>query len=340
MAKEYIVIPMGDPAGIGPEITVKSASKKEAYAHANPVVVGDLAILKKAAAVDKIQVEFKEIINDDLASGDYRPGVVNVIDLNNIDLDTFTYGQVQKQCGQAAYDYIKKANDLCVSGQAAAMTTTTINKEALRAAGIKQLGHTDILSVLTHTKNPLTMFQVHDLRVFFYSKHVALRKACDLITKEGIEKYVKMMIDALDTMGIENPHVAVAGLNPHCGEDGLFGDEEVKYIKPAIKELQAEGIDVTGPVAAQSVFYQALHGRYDGVLSLYHDQGHIATETIDPNLTVSVTHNLPYLRTSVDHGTAFDIAGKGIASEVSLDEAFQTAAKYATAFKQKAQARK
>lgn len=338
MAKEYIVIPMGDPAGIGPEISVKSASKEEAYKVANPVVVGDLKILRKAAAVDKIQVDFKVIKH--LRDGDFRPGIVNVIDLDNVDLDSFEYGKVQKQCGRAAYEYIKKCNDLCVSGEAAAMTTTTINKEALRAAGIKQLGHTDILSALTHTKDPLTMFQVHDMRVFFYSKHVALRKACDLISKEGIKKYVHLMVDALDTMGIENPHVAVAGLNPHCGEDGLFGDEEVKYIAPAIKELQDEGVDVVGPVAAQSVFYQALHGKYDGVLSLYHDQGHIATETVDPNLTVSVTHNLPYLRTSVDHGTAFDIAGKGIASEVSLDEAFKVAAKYATAFKKKAQSRK
>lgn len=338
MVKEYIVIPMGDPAGIGPEISVKSASKKQAYDVANPVVVGDLKILQKAAQADKIDVDFKVI--EHLADGDYRPGVVNVIDLGNVDLSTFAYGKVQAQCGQAAYEYIKKCNDICMSGEAAAMTTTTINKEALRAAGIKELGHTDILSKLTHTQNPLTMFQVHDMRVFFYSKHVALRKACELITKEGIKKYVHLMDDALDTMGIENPHVAVAGLNPHCGEGGLFGDEEVKYIEPAIKELQAEGVDVTGPVAAQSVFYQALHGRYDGVLSLYHDQGHIATETVDPSLTVSVTHNLPYLRTSVDHGTAFDIAGKGIASEVSLDEAFQVAAKYATAFKKKAQARK
>lgn len=329
--KKYIVIPMGDPAGIGPEITVKLLAKKTAYQIANPVVVGDLKVLKKAAQIDQKNVSFKKICY--VEDGNYKPGIINVIDLNNINLSTFEYGKVQAQCGRAAYEYIKKANDLCISGEAAAMTTTTINKEALRAAGIKQLGHTDILSFLTHTKSPLTMFQVHRMRVFFYSKHVSLRRACDLITKSGIKKYVYMMINALDILGINNSHVAVAGLNPHCGEGGLFGDEEVKYIAPAIKELQDEGIDVIGPVAAQSVFYQALNGRYDGVLSLYHDQGHIATETVDPNLTVSVTFNLPYLRTSVDHGTAFDIAGKGIASEVSLEEAYKTAAKYAFAFK-------
>ncbi|TLQ51379.1 4-hydroxythreonine-4-phosphate dehydrogenase PdxA [Lacticaseibacillus casei] len=331
MSKEFIVIPMGDPAGIGPEIVVKSLSKLTAYDDANLVVVGNKKILEMAAQADKITVSFNVI--KELSDGNYNPGIINLINIDNVDLSTFEYGKVQAQCGQAAYDYIKEANRLCVEGGAAAMTTTTINKEALKAAGINTLGHTDILSSLTGVKNPLTMFQVHSLRVFFYSKHVALRKACDLITKEGIEKYVHLMIDALQTLGVEKPHVACAGLNPHNGEHGLFGDEEVKYITPAIKELQSQGVDVTGPVGADSVFYQALRGRYDGVLSLYHDQGHIATKTVDPDLTVSVTHNLPYLRTSVDHGTAFDIAGKGIASEVSLDEAIRVAAQYASAFK-------
>lgn len=332
--KEYIVIPMGDPAGIGPEITVKMLSNASAYDNAKPVVIGDLNILKDAAKISQLSdVKFKSIKK--LNNGIYEPGYINVIDLQNIDMSTFEYGKVQAQCGKAAYEYIKEANRLCVEGEAAAMTTTTINKEALVAAGVKQLGHTDILTNLTGIKDPLTMFQVHDLRVFFYSKHVSLRKACDLISKEGIKKYVHMMIDALNTLGFDNPKVAVAGLNPHCGEHGLFGTEEVDYIIPAIKELKNEGIDVAGPIAAQSVFYQALHGRYDGVLSLYHDQGHIATETIDPNLTISVTHNLPYLRTSVDHGTAFDIAGKGIANPVSLEEAYKVAAKYASAFRNK-----
>ncbi|WP_028983373.1 4-hydroxythreonine-4-phosphate dehydrogenase PdxA [Sporolactobacillus terrae] len=331
MSKEYVVIPMGDPAGIGPEIVVKSLNKSTAYNDANLVVVGDRNILKKAAEIDKIDIKINPI--KDLADGDYRPGIINLIDLHNVEMSTFEYGKVQAQCGQAAYDYIKESHRLCIEGGAAAMTTTTINKEALKAAGINTLGHTDILSSLTDVKDPLTMFQVHKLRVFFYSKHVSLRKACDLITKEGIKNYIHRMVDALHTMGVDKPHVAVAGLNPHCGEHGLFGDEEVKYITPAVEEVKSEGVDVTGPIGADSVFYQALHGRYDGVLSLYHDQGHIATKTVDPDLTVSFTHNLPYLRTSVDHGTAFDIAGKGIAREVSLDEAIRLAAKYASAFK-------
>lgn len=332
MSKEYIVIPMGDPAGIGPEITVKSLAKSDVYEKAKPVVVGDRKILEKAANIDKAKVKINVIEN--LSDGGYKPGIINLIDLDNVDMNDFEYGKVQAQCGQAAYDYIKEANRLCIEGGAAAMTTTTINKEALKAAGINTLGHTDILSSLTGVKNPLTMFQVHKLRVFFYSKHVSLRQACDLINKEGIERYAHLMVDALHTLGVKEPHIAVAGLNPHCGEHGLFGDEEVKYISPAVESLKASGVDISGPIGADSVFYQALRGKYDGVLSLYHDQGHIATKTVDPDLTVSFTHNLPYLRTSVDHGTAFDIAGKGLASEVSLDEAVRLAAKYASAFKQ------
>ncbi|BDR60951.1 4-hydroxythreonine-4-phosphate dehydrogenase PdxA [Lactobacillus xylocopicola] len=331
MEREYIVITMGDPAGIGPEEVVKSLSKPEIHQNAKVLVVGDKRILENISKIVKSDIKIN-VINAP-AEGDYRAGVLNLIDLDNIDMNTFEYGKVQAQCGQAAYEYIEKANDLCMHDGVAAMVTTTLNKEALQQAGITTLGHTDILAKLTGITDPLTMFQVQNMRVFFYSKHLALRKACDLITKDGIKNYVHLMIDALGTMGIENPHVAVAGLNPHAGDGGLFGDEEIKYITPAIKELQAAGINVSGPIAADSVFYQANMGKFDGVLSLYHDQGHIATKTVDPDLTVSFTHNLPYLRTSVDHGTAFDIAGQGIAREKSLDEAIRLAAVYAGDFR-------
>lgn len=331
MEREYIVITMGDPAGIGPEEVVKSLDKPEIHQKAKVLVVGDKKILESVKQIVKSNIEINVIKKP--SEGKYQAGILNLIDLDNIDMSTFEYGKVQAQCGQAAYDYIERANELCMKEGVSAMVTTTLNKESLQKAGITTLGHTDILAKLTEIKNPLTMFQVQKMRVFFYSKHVPLRKACDLITKEGIKKYVNLMIDALGTMGITNPHVAVAGLNPHAGDGGLFGDEEIKYITPAIKELQEQGINVSGPIAADSVFYQANMGKYDGVLSLYHDQGHIATKTVDPDLTVSFTHNLPYLRTSVDHGTAFDIAGKGIAREKSLDEAIRLAAVYAGDFR-------
>lgn len=333
MTKPVVALTMGDPAGIGPEITVKSLAKKEVNDYANIVVVGDLDVLEDINQVIGADVTFKAIEN--VSDADFSEGIINVFDLDNIDMDTFKLGVVSKEAGQAAYDYIERGHELCASGEADVMATTTINKESLNAAGITLLGHTSILQHLNNLEeDPLTMFEVENLRVFFYSKHVSLRQACDLITKEGIKEYVHLSHDALVKLGIEDPLIAVAGLNPHNGEHGLFGDEEVNFIIPAIEELQSEGeVNVVGPIGADSVFHMALQGRFDGVLSLYHDQGHIATKTYNHDLTISITHGLPYLRTSVDHGTALDIAGKGIASEISLDEAVRLAALYGPKFR-------
>lgn len=332
MSREFIVIPMGDPAGIGPEIVVKSLAKSDIQEEAKLVVIGDRKILQKAVEICNVDLEINVISSP--KDGNYKPGVLNLLDLDNIDMDKFSYGEVQAQCGQAAFDYIKTATDLCLSGEVIAMATTTINKEAFKAAKIDYIGHSEILEDLTNTKNPLTMFQVKNLRVFFYSKHVSLHKACEIISYEGIQELYYKSRDALHMLGIENPKIAVAGLNPHSGEHGLFGTEEVDFVIPAIEDLQKKGESVYGPIGADAVFYQALHGKYDGVLSLYHDQGHIATKMVDFHRTVSFTHNLPFLRTSVDHGTAFDIAGQGIASEVSLDEAIRYASIYAAKFRE------
>lgn len=333
MNKEYVVVPMGDPAGIGPEIVVKSFAKEGIFKEANILVVGDAKILEQANNICNTNLEINVV--EDIKDGKYTNGTLDVIDLDLINMDTFKFGEVSAECGRASLAYIEKSADLCMNGDAVAMATTTINKESLAAAGIDELGHTNMLARITGVEDPLTMFQVQDLRVTFYSKHVSLKEACDLISKEGIKEYVLRTIDSLDTMGVEDPEVAVAGLNPHNGEHGLFGTEEVDSIIPAIEELQAEGVKVYGPIGADSVFYQALTGKYDGVLSLYHDQGHIATKMVDFHKTISITHDLPFLRTSVDHGTAFDIAGTGIASEESLDEAIRLAATYAHAFKVK-----
>lgn len=331
MKKENVVVTMGDPAGIGPEIVCKSFAKPEVFAEANVAVVGDLGVLKLANEICKTNLLFNPITS--FSQGKFEPGTLDVFDLDNINLSTFKWGKVSAECGQAAYDYIKKAYELCRDDEAVAMATTTINKEALSEAGIKQLGHTDILQDLTGVQTPLTMFEVKNLRVTFYSKHLSLKDACDAITKESIKEYTLKTIDALKTMGIENPSVAVAGLNPHCSDGGLFGHEEIDSIIPAIEEMQAEGVNVHGPIGADSVFHQALMGKYDGVLSLYHDQGHIATKMVDFDRTISITHGLPFLRTSVDHGTAFDIAGTGVADEISLDEAIRLACHYASRFK-------
>ena len=234
--------------------------------------------------------------------------------------------------GKAAFAYIKKSIELAMNGEADAVATTSINKEALRAAQIPFIGHTEIFGALTGTPDPLTMFETNGLRVFFLTRHKSLRDMLDDIKKDKIKDCVKECLEALKRLGVTEGTMAIAGLNPHCGEHGLFGWEEVNEITPAVEELQAEGYPVVGPIGADSVFHQAAIGRYNSVLSLYHDQGHIATKTLDFDRTISITNGMPILRTSVDHGTAFDIAGKGIVSEISMAEAILLAAKYAPFF--------
>ena len=328
--KPLIAVPIGDPAGVGPEITVKSIALKEVFDAARCIVVGDRKIIENAVKITGVNLKVNVV--DDPAEGDYSEGVLNLIDLDNIDMDKFEFGKVQGMCGKAAYEYIAKSVELANSRKADAVATTPINKEALRAGGINFIGHTEIFGALTNTPDPLTMFEVRGLRVFFLTRHVSLRKACDMITKERIIDYVVRCTEALKRLGVEGGTMAIAGLNPHSGEHGLFGDEEVKEVYPAVEELKKMGYDVAGPIGADSVFHLALKGKFNSVLSLYHDQGHIATKTLDFERTIAITNGMPILRTSVDHGTAFDIAGKNLVSEVSMADAILLAAKYSPNF--------
>ena len=325
-----IAIPMGDPAGVGPEIVVKTAVSKEILDLCDLVVIGDKNVLEKAIEICQVDLKIHTIKN--VEEGKYEKGILNVIDLENVDMNTLEYGQVQGMCGKAAFEYIKKCVELAMEHKVDAIATTPINKESLKAGNINYIGHTEILGDLSNSRDPLTMFEVDNMRVFFLTRHMSLRKACDAITKERVLEYIERCTKALKQLGVSGK-MAVAGLNPHSGEHGLFGDEEVKEITPAIEEAQKLGYDVVGPVGADSVFHQALQGRYAAVLSLYHDQGHIATKTYDFERTIAITLDMPFLRTSVDHGTAFDIAGKGIVSAVSMIEAVKLAAKYAPNFK-------
>ena len=325
-----IAIPMGDPAGVGPEIVVKTAVSKEILDLCDLVVIGDKNVLEKAIEICQVNLKIHTIKN--VEEGKYEKGILNVIDLENVDMNTLEYGQVQGMCGKAAFEYIKKCVELAMEHKVDAIATTPINKESLKAGNINYIGHTEILGDLSNSRDPLTMFEVDNMRVFFLTRHMSLRKACDAITKERVLEYIERCTKALKQLGVSGK-MAVAGLNPHSGEHGLFGDEEVKEITPAIEEAQKLGYDVVGPVGADSVFHQALQGRYAAVLSLYHDQGHIATKTYDFERTIAITLDMPFLRTSVDHGTAFDIAGKGIVSAVSMIEAVKLAAKYAPNFK-------
>ena len=332
MEKPIIAVTMGDPAGIGPEIVAKSIADKATFDVARCIVIGDKKVMEKA--IEIVGADLKVNVVESPADGDYSYGVLNMIDLDNIDMSRFEYGKINAMCGQAAFDYIKKSIEITMDKQADAVATTPINKESLHAAEVDFIGHTEIFGALTGTADPLTMFETNGLRVFFLTRHKSLRDMLDDIKKDRIIDYVERCTEALRRLGVKEGTMAVAGLNPHSGEHGLFGWEEVKEIAPAVEELKERGFNVAGPVPADSVFHQAAQGRFNSVLSLYHDQGHIATKTLDFDRTISITNGMPILRTSVDHGTAFDIAGKGIAGAVSMEEAIRLAAKYAPFFKQ------
>lgn len=332
MEKPIIAVTMGDPAGIGPEIVAKSFADKATFDVARCIVIGDKKVMEKAIKI--VGADLKVNVVESPADGDYSYGVLNMIDLDNIDMSRFEYGKINAMCGQAAFDYIKKSIEITMDKQADAVATTPINKESLHAAEVDFIGHTEIFGALTGTADPLTMFETNGLRVFFLTRHKSLRDMLDDIKKDRIIDYVERCTEALRRLGVKEGTMAVAGLNPHSGEHGLFGWEEVKEIAPAVEELKERGFNVAGPVPADSVFHQAAQGRFNSVLSLYHDQGHIATKTLDFDRTISITNGMPILRTSVDHGTAFDIAGKGIAGAVSMEEAIRLAAKYAPFFKQ------
>lgn len=327
--KPIIGVSLGDPAGIGPEIVAKTFVDREVLEISRPFLVGDARIMEKAIAITGVDARLNLI--EDPSEGDYSPGVINMKDLKNINIDEFQFGQVSAMCGQAAYEYVEDVVQLAMAGKVDAIATTPINKEAFHAAEVPFIGHTEILEELSGVKDPLTMFEVRDLRVFFLSRHLSLRKACDAVTYDRVLEYIERCTEAMKRLGVTGT-LAVAGLNPHSGENGLFGDEEVNHVTPAVEEARRRGFDVKGPIGADSVFHQALQGRYAAVLSLYHDQGHIATKTYDFERTISITNSMPFLRTSVDHGTAFDIAGMNIASAVSMIEAVKLAAKYAPHF--------
>jgi len=330
MKKPIIAITLGDPSGIGPEITVKALRRPEIYKACRPLIIGDSAVLQKAAGFCGIDLRIRKVKTP--REGMYAAGAADVLDMPNVDMEKLQIGTIQAMAGKAAFDYIEKSIALAMEREVDAVVTNPINKEALRMAGIEYIGHTEAFGALTGAGDPLTMFEVRGLRVFFLTRHVSLRRACDLVTKERIMDYIERCTDALERLGVTEGTMAVAGLNPHSGEHGLFGDEEMTAVSPAVEEMKSRGFRVEGPIGADSVFHLALTGKFNSVLSLYHDQGHIATKTLDFERTIAITNGLPFLRASVDHGTAMDIAGKNLASETSTVEAILIAAKYSPYF--------
>jgi 4-phospho-D-threonate 3-dehydrogenase / 4-phospho-D-erythronate 3-dehydrogenase len=324
--RPVLAVTMGDPAGIGPEIAVRALLAPEVRDCSRSFLIGDARVFERALSVCGLSASLNRIAGPEAIAD--RDGVIDVVHQDTADPRVLQMGKVQALGGEAAYAAIRTSIELAMAGRIAGVATTPINKESLKAAKIPFIGHTEMFAEHTGAREEMTMFTISGLKIFFLTRHLSLIDACRQITRDrtlsGIEKAMK----ALHQLGIDTPHLAVAALNPHGGEDGLFGREEMDAIKPAIEAARSRGMHVSGPVPADSVFHMARIGRYDAVLSLYHDQGHIAAKMMDFEKTVSVTLGLPILRTSVDHGTAFDIAGTGRASAVSMIEAIKVAAEY------------
>jgi 4-hydroxythreonine-4-phosphate dehydrogenase len=318
---------MGDPAGIGPEICVAALLAPEVREASRSFIIGDARMLEKALAVRGLKARLNRIDGPEALAD--QPGVIDVLHQDSADPSVLRMGEVQALGGQAAFAAIKSSIDLAMAGRVDGVVTAPINKESLKAANIPFIGHTEMFAEYTGATEEMTMFTILGLKIFFLTRHLSLAQACASITVPKVTKGIEQSLKALHQLGLDDPHLAVAALNPHGGEDGMFGREEIEGIKPAIAAARAKGYRVSGPVPADSVFHLARIGRYDAVLSLYHDQGHIAAKMMDFEKTVSVTLGLPVLRTSVDHGTAFDIAGTGKASAVSMIEAIKVAAEYA-----------
>jgi 4-hydroxythreonine-4-phosphate dehydrogenase len=325
--KPLIAVTAGDPAGIGPEIALKAVADPGVRQVCRPLVIGDAGFMRDTAR--SMTLAHVNAVKS-VADARFEPGTVDVLDTPATDLSRLMPGRVQAEAGRAALAWVRRAAGLALAGEVDALCTAPLNKEAVVASGLTGFrGHTEFLGEMCGVPDPLTMFVVDGLKILFLTRHVSLSEAVASVTSARIERFIPLADRALRDIGIESPRIAVAGLNPHSGEGGLFGDEEAREILPAVNRARERGFDVTGPVPADAVFYQARKGKFDAVVSLYHDQGHIAAKTLGFERTVSVTLGLPFVRTSVDHGTAFDIAGRGIASEVSMKEAVKVAAQYA-----------
>ncbi|MBN2355220.1 4-hydroxythreonine-4-phosphate dehydrogenase PdxA [candidate division KSB1 bacterium] len=325
MTKPLIGISMGDPAGIGPEIVLKALQDDRVRNAATPVLFADAAALRQAMTLTGIEMAVRTVED----SKDLNPDEKTLLLVaGDVLTEPVPWGKVDGRCGQAAFACMRTAIEWVQRGWLTAIATAPINKQSLQAGGVPFIDHTAMLAHFTGVADPMTLFMVDRLRIFFLTRHISLRQVADALTVEGVEKGLRRCELCMQQLGVAQPKVALAALNPHGGEDGLFGEEEMNVLTPAVALARSHGINAVGPVPADAVFSQCLQGYYDAVLSLYHDQGHIAAKTYDFHRTISLTMGLPFLRTSVDHGTAFDVAGRNIADATGMVEAILAAAEY------------
>ncbi len=326
---KIIGITMGDPASIGPEITAKALSDPAVYERCRPLVVGDVSVMEEALNITGLDKTLKIHGIKDVSEALFQYGTIDVYDMEAVDIRQLKRGQVSVMAGNAAFQYVKKVIELAMEHKVDATVTNALNKEAMNLAGHHFSGHTEIYAEYTNTSKYTMMLAHENLRVVHVSTHVSLREACDRVKKDRVLEVIRIAHQACKQLGIEQPKIGVAGLNPHSGENGMFGREEIEEITPAIESAKAEGILAEGPVPPDTVFSKARGGWYDIVVAMYHDQGHIPLKVVgfvynreekkwDAVAGVNVTLGLPIIRASVDHGTAFDQAGTGLASELSL----------------------
>jgi len=327
-------VTMGDPAGVGPEIIARALAEPAVIASSRPVVIGSAAIMKEALGLVGSPLALHVVRG--IADSRWEAQMLECLDLGNVEAATLLRGEVSAVAGRAAYDYIERAIRLAQAGEIHGIVTAPVNKEALAAAGVRHSGHTEILGELSHTRDYAMLLMGKELRVIHVTTHVALRRVPDLVTRDRVLTTIRLAQRTMEGLGKPRARIAVAGLNPHAGEDGLFGDEEKREIIPAITAARGEGMTVVGPIPADTLFSRARGGEFDIVVAMYHDQGHIPVKTLgfeydESRKTwtglsgVNVTVGLPFLRVSVDHGTAFDRAWKGTANHESMTEAIEVA---------------
>jgi 4-hydroxythreonine-4-phosphate dehydrogenase len=312
MTRPLIALTVGDPAGVGPEIAAKALADPDTAALQRALVIGDRGVLEQVVAGCRLPLRVRPVAEPEDVKGD--PGTVELLDLANV-ATPVDFGHVDGAYGRAAVDYIEAATKLAREGRVDGIVTGPINKEAIRAAGSRFPGHTEMLADLLGVaeRDVITMFVVERLRIFFLTRHHPLRKAIELLDEDLVYRGALRVHALMRDLGYDRPRLALAALNPHAGENRLLGDEEADILIPALERARAEGVEIAGPIPADSVFWQGRQGGHDAVLSLYHDQGHVAAKTVSFFGTVSCTLGLPVIRTAAEHGTAFDIAGRWIA---------------------------
>ena len=326
--RPVIAITMGDPCGIGPEVIVKALAEPAVHALCSPIVVGSLPAMEAALALTGAPLTPRPI--ETPADADDGPSLVNIIDPQNLDPNQITVGQISPPCGRAAMEWVTAAAHLALDGSVKALATAPVNKEAASLAGYKAIGHMELLQEITGATRVATMLISGSLRVVHLTTHRSLRVACDYVTHERVLGMLELTHESFRNWGFPTPRIAAAALNPHASDGGLLGDEEATAIAPAVRDAQQQGILAQGPIPADIVFHQAIQGAYDVVLAMYHDQGHIPIKVHGFEQSVSVNLGLPFVRASVDHGTAFDIAGKGIADHTSMVETIRLASLLST----------